>query len=141
MMDFINQYLPELATVGAIVVPMVPLLIKRTVNDKNLVEKVTEVKIVAEKLSNKEALLTKEVQSITNTTQNIKVEVDRMKKGVDEEMKKVSEQLLGFQEGDLYQKMLNGLGSLDKIEQTIENQKALIESQAATIKEMRKKLG
>lgn len=141
MMDFINQYLPQIATVSAVLVPMVPLALKRTISDKNLLGKVDQVKAVAEKLSAKEISLTKDVSMLANATQNMKVEIDHIGTGVKDEMAKVSEQLLGFQQGDMYQKMLNGLGTLEKMEAIIKSNEALIQQQAATIKEIKKKLG
>jgi len=141
MIQFINQYLPEIATVSAIAVPVIPLLIKRTISDKNLISKVTEVKEVADKLSAKEFALSKDIQNITNSTHQMKQDVEVMKNGVNEEMAKVSEQLLGFQQGDMYQKMLNGLSQLDEMQLIIHSNEELIKSQAQTIKDIKKKLG
>ena len=141
MMQFINTYLPEIATVSAIAVPVIPLLIKRTISDKNLIGKVTEVKEVADKLSAKELALTKDIQNIANTTDKMKQDVEIMKHGVSDEMKKVSDQLLGFQQDDVYQKMLLGLSQLDEMQLIIKNNEDLIQSQAQTIKDIKKKIG
>jgi hypothetical protein len=140
MMQFINQYLPEIATVSAIAVPVIPLLIKRKISDSNLLAKVTEVKDVADKLSQKELALTKNIQNITHTTEQMKNDVEIMKNGVTDEMAKVSDQLLGFQQGDMYQKMLLGLSQLDEMQLIIKNNEELIQSQAQTIKDIKKKL-
>jgi len=56
-------------------------------------------------------------------------------------MKNVSDNVLAFQQDEIYQKMINGLGSLDEIQKTIALKDQLIEKQAQVIKEIHQKLG
>jgi methyl-accepting chemotaxis protein len=141
MSDFLSQYWPHLATVGAVLTPLIPTLIKRTISDKNLLGKVEEVKVVAEKLSQKELNIAKNIANITNTTDKMKADMEIMKQGVECQMKQVSDQLLGFQKEDIYQKMLNGLDRIDHLNQILDAKDTQIEHMATVIKDIKKKIG
>jgi uncharacterized coiled-coil protein SlyX len=153
MIDQIIQYLPQaVATLGAVAVPMIPAFIMKAVSDKKAITtfegiktesstQLSKIKALAESLKERELSISKDVSSVKNMTETFKSEIEHIKIGVQAEMKGVKESVLAFQNDEIYQKMLNGLGSLDEIQHTMKLKDDLIEKQAQMIKEIHKKLG
>jgi len=153
MIDQIITYLPQaVATLGAVAVPMIPAFIMKAVSDKKAIKtfegiktesskELKEIKALAESLKERELSISRDVSSVKNMTETFKGEIEHIKIGVQDEMKNVNESVLAFQNDEIYQKMLNGLGSLDEIQQTMKLKDDLIEKQAQVIKEIHKRLG
>ena len=153
MIDQIIQFLPQaVTTLTAVAIPMVPAFILKAVSDKKAITtfesiktesstQLTEIKALAESLKEREISITKDVSQVKNMTETFNSEIEHIKIGVQAEMKGVKESVLAFQNDEIYQKMLNGLGSLDEIQHTMKLKDDLIEKQAQVIKEIHKKLG
>ena len=152
MMQFISQYLPQIATVGAILTPLIPTMIVKAVSDKKAITtfesiktesntRLDEIKALAESLRQRDESISRDVSFMQNMTNTFKGEIEHIKMGVQSEMKNVSDNVLAFQQDEIYQKMINGLGSLDEIQKTIALKDQLIEKQAQVIKEIHQKLG
>lgn len=152
MVDFLTQYAPFIVTGVGVITPILPTMIVKAVQDKKAIatfesiklesrEKLDEIKGLAEAVKERETLITKEVSEVRNMTSNFKGQIDRIETSVDQKMKEVSDSVLAFQNDEIYQKMLNGLGQLDEIQQTMRLKDELIEKQAQVIKEIHKRLG
>ena len=153
MIDQIIQYLPQgLVTLGAVAVPMIPAFITKAIADKKAIttfegikkessSQLSEIKTLAESLKQKEQIITQDVSKVKNMVQDIKAQNDGFEVKVDQKMDEIKNQVLAFQNDDLYQKMLSGLGQLDDLHKTIESQASTIQRQAQELKEIKKKLG
>ena len=153
MIDQIIQFLPQaVTTLTAVAIPMVPAFILKAVSDKKAITtfesiktesstQLKEIKALAESLKERELSISKDVSSVKNMTETFKGEIEHIKIGVQNEMKNVNDSVLAFQNDEIYQKMLNGLGSLDEIQHTMKLKDDLIEKQAQVIKEIHKRLG
>jgi hypothetical protein len=153
MIDQIIQYLPQaVATLTAVAIPMVPAFIMKAVSDKKAITtfesiktesstQLTEIKALTESLRQRDESISRDVSFMQNMTNTFKGEIEHIKIGVQSEMKNVSDNVLAFQQDEIYQKMINGLGSLDEIQKTIALKDQLIEKQAQVIKEIHQKLG
>ena len=153
MIDQIIEYLPQaLTTLGAVAVPMIPAFVMKAVNDKKAIttfegikkessSQLSEIKTLAESLKQKEQIITNDVSKVKNMVQDIKAQNDGFEVKVDQKMDEIKNQVLAFQNDDLYQKMLSGLGQLDDLHKTIESQASTIQRQAQELKEIKKKLG
>ena len=153
MIDQIIQYLPQgLVTLGAVAVPMIPAFITKAIADKKAIttfegikkessSQLSEIKTLAESLKQKEQIITQDVSKVKNMVQDIKAQNDGFEVKVDQKMDEIKNQVLAFQNDDLYQKMLSGLSQLDDLHKTIESQASTIQRQAQELKEIKKKLG
>ena len=153
MIDQIIAYLPQaITTLGAVAVPMIPAFVMKAVNDKKAIttfegikkessSQLSEIKTLAESLKQKEQNITNDVSKVKNMVQDIKAQNDGFEVKVDQKMDEIKNQVLAFQNDDLYQKMLSGLSQLDDLHKTIESQASTIQRQAQELKEIKKKLG
>ena len=142
MIDQIIQYLPQaMVTITAVAVPMVPAFIMKAVSDKKAITTFEDIKATAESLKQKEINISENVAKMNNLAETINSKVDRIESDIECKMQDVSSSVLGFQQDEIYQKMLNGLSQLDEMQNTMKLKDELIEKQAQTIKEIHKRLG
>jgi hypothetical protein len=141
MIQFIETYAPWIISVVVILGPQIPALISRSVSDKNLLNVFSNVKEVAKDISFKETDISKAIASINQITSVLKDEIDKMEMKVGTEIQRINETVLAFQEGEIYQKMLNGLSQLDELAELLKNKDTTIEQLGQVIKDIKKKLG
>lgn len=152
MIEFITQYAPFIVTGLGVVAPILPTMIVKAVSDKKAIttfegikaqssSQLTKIQELAESLKEKEQSISKDVSSMKHLTETFDTKISKIDGLVDSKMKEVSDKVLAFQNDEIYQKMLNGLGSLDEIQHTMKLKDDLIEKQAQMIKEIHKKLG
>ena len=152
MTEFITQYAPFIVTGLGVITPLLPTMIVKAVQDRKAIttfesiktessSQLTEIKSLAESLKQKEQIITQDVSKLKNMVQDIKTQNDGFEVKVDQKMDDIKNQLLAFQNDDLYQKMLSGLSQLDDLHKTIESQASTIQRQAQELKEIKKKLG
>ena len=152
MTEFITQYAPFIVTGLGVITPLLPTMIVKAVQDRKAIKtfesikvesstQLTEIKSLAESLKQKEQIITQDVSKVKNMVQDIKAQNDGFEVKVDQKMDEIKTQVLAFQNDDLYQKMLSGLGQLDDLHKTIDSQASTIQRQAQELKEIKKKLG
>ena len=152
MTEFITQYAPFIVTGLGVITPLLPTMIVKAVQDRKAITtfesiktesstQLTEIKSLAESLKQKEQIITQDVSKVKNMVQDIKAQNDGFEVKVDQKMDEIKNQVLAFQQDDLYQKMLSGLSQLDDLHKTIESQASTIQRQAQELKEIKKKLG
>ena len=152
MTEFITQYAPFIVTGLGVITPLLPTMIVKAVQDRKAITtfesikkesstQLTEIKSLAESLKQKEQIITQDVSKVKNMVQDIKAQNDGFEVKVDQKMDEIKNQVLAFQNDDLYQKMLSGLSQLDDLHKTIESQASTIQRQAQELKEIKKKLG
>jgi len=152
MTEFITQYAPFIVTGLGVITPLLPTMIVKAVQDKKAIKtfesikvesssQLTDIKSLAESLKQKEQIITQDVSKVKNMVQDIKAQNDGFEVKVDQKMDEIKNQVLAFQNDDLYQKMLSGLSQLDDLHKTIESQASTIQRQAQELKEIKKKLG
>jgi hypothetical protein len=152
MTEFITQYAPFIVTGLGVITPLLPTMIVKAVQDRKAIKtfesikvesssQLTEIKSLADSLKQKEQIITQDVSKVKNMVQDIKAQNDGFEVKVDQKMDEIKNQVLAFQNDDLYQKMLSGLGQLDDLHKTIDSQASTIQRQAQELKEIKKKLG
>jgi hypothetical protein len=140
MIEFLEQYAPQIAVIVAIVGPLMPLIHKRIVSDRNMIKVFDNVKELASKVQFKES-------DIKNALIKVDVIQDKLNKTIDDyqnifndKMKIVDQKITNFMESDLYQKMLNGLGQLDELKSLLQNKDTTIQELGTVIKDLKQSL-
>lgn len=141
MIEIITQYAPWIITVVAVLGPQIPAWIKRSVNDKNLLKTFKDVKDLASNVKIKEADILKAISTVSNVTQSLKNEIDKMSLKVNDEISRINDTILKFTDSEIYQKMLLGLNQLDELKELLKNKDTTIEQLGQVIKDIKKKLG
>lgn len=141
MIEFLEQYAPQIATFIGIVATVSPFLRQRIVQDKNIMKVFGNIKDMASKVGLKEIDITESLARVKQIADNLKDNIDHMEKKVNDKIAELDQTLINFQESDVFQKMLNGLNQLDQLKQMLENKDTTIQELGIVIKEIRKKLG
>lgn len=141
MIEFLEQYAPQIATFIGIVATVSPFLRQRIVQDKNIMKVFGNIKDMASKVGLKEIEITESLARVKQIADNLKDNIDHMEKKVNDKIAELDQTLINFQESDVFKKMLNGLNQLDQLKQMLENKDTTIQELGIVIKEIRKKLG
>lgn len=141
MIELIEQYAPWIITVVAILSPQIPAWITRAVSDRNLLKTFEDVKDLASNVKIKEADILKAISTVSNVTQSLKNEIDKMSLKVNDEISRINDTILEFTDSEIYQKMLLGLDQLDELKELLKNKDTTIEQLGQVIKDIKKKLG
>ena len=141
MIEIITQYAPWIITVVAVLGPQIPAWITRSVNDKNLLKTFEDVKDLASNVKIKESDILKAMTTVSNVTQSLKNEIDKMSLKVNDEISRINDTILEFTDSEIYQKMLLGLNQLDELKELLKNKDTTIEQLGQVIKDIKKKLG
>ena len=141
MIELIQTYAPWIITVVVILGPQVPAWITRAVSDKNLVKIFGDVKEIASNVKIKESAILQAITTVSNVTNNLKSEIDKMSLRVNDEITRINDTILEFTGSEIYQKMLQGLDQLDELALLLKNKDTTIEQLGEVIKDIKKKLG
>ncbi len=128
MLDFINTYSDTIISTIVVLTPVVYALRSRIVSDKNMLN---TFQVAKQSISDSNNIKFNVEGAITT----VKTNIDRIENKVNESINYMNQTVLEFQEDELYQKMLSGLGQLDELHQTLQNKDSTIEMLGRELKE------
>lgn len=141
MLELIKTYAPWIITVLAIIGPQIPAMIQRAVNDKNLLKTFGDVKALAATVDVKSDDFRREFTKYQTMVQQFGSEIEDIKRLVKDEIAHIKDEVVAFQQDELYQKMLVGLSQVNDLIVILENKDQTIQRLGEVIKEIKKKLG
>lgn len=113
--EFLNQYGPYIVMGLGYIATNMPFLVKRVVEDKNIVSMFSNVKELASKVGINDTTLNQVLTKTSLVTEDLQHRISDINTKVDITLQAVDKRILDFTNSDIYKNMQNGLDSLDQI--------------------------
>jgi len=134
MVQFFIDYAPQIISTITILSVYAPIIRNRTVNDKNILLGVEDVKALAQTVLGKEVDFDRAIRKVDDS-------ITRIENEVSVSIKAINDTVLEFTESELYTKMLSGLSQLDEMNKIIQNKDNTIADYKLQLKKINKRLG